>query len=201
MKYNLICSEDQSEVKVPNLPFVVVLPNREAYETDCIMGLMCLIVDRRYQDNEDSNDGWIFRVLFARKVAMQMILQQKNVVVYDDNKGIIKNNYAVTVNDPDYEEDEEGDEIPGEPFKLNVTNEKKFLKGLMELNIITVLEREDSKQFKENGVVCSQCSHCIDGKCEAYCGYSTDGNCYSATKYDIGEKARLEYIDVNSQEY
>lgn len=201
MKYNLICSEDQSEVKVPSLPLVVVLPNREAYETDCIMGLMCLIVDRRYQDNEDLNDGWIFRVLFARKVAMQMILQQKNVVVYDDNKGVIPNNYAVTVNDPDYEEDDDGDEIPGEPFKLNVTNEKKFLKGLMELKIITVLEREDSKKFKESGVLCSQCSHCLDGKCEAYCGYSNAGSCDSATRYNVGEKVGLDYIDVNSQEY
>ena len=199
MKYNLICSEDRSEIQVPKLPFIVVLSNGEAYETDCITGLMCLVVDRRYQDNEDLNDGWIFRVLFARKVAMQMILQQKNVVVYDDSKGVIPNNYAVTVNDPDY--DDEDDEILGEPFELNVTNEKKFLKGLMELKIITVLEREDSKQFKENGVLCSQCSLCLEGACEAYCGYSIDGNCDSATRYNVLEKAGLEYIDVKSNEY
>ena len=73
----------------------------------------------------------------------------------------------------------------------------------MELGIITVMERSDSKQFKEKGLLCTECSFCSGERCTAYGGFTdnTSGDCDSATKYDVGEKAGSVYVDVISQEY
>lgn len=190
-----ICSEDRENVEIPKLPFIVVV-NGVAYETDCVLGIMCIVVDNKYQDNEDINDGWLFRVQYGRKVAMEMLLRGLDVVVYDDDKGIIKNNYAANENDEDYE-----DESPENAYKLNITTEKQFLKCLADLGIITIMEREDSKVFRDINIL-EKCSFNNNEKCIAFGGICDckDQICESHTKYDINEKIGLEYINILAEE-
>lgn len=194
INYKLICDEEQIEIKKPTLSLMVIKSNGEVYESDSIRGVMCAVVGREYEDNEDETDDWNFRVMYARKMAMSSLRDNINVVVHDIEKGIIKNNYAAALDDEDYIDDiqEYAEEI-----NVEVGNEKDFLKSLAKLGAILIYEREDSHQFLEDNIQCQECSHGKIGVCAVYkfkIEAKDNRECSSGTKCNIDEcKVGVDY--------
>ncbi|MFT8349215.1 hypothetical protein [Clostridium saccharoperbutylacetonicum] len=191
INYRLISDENGRETKKAKLPLMIIKPNMEIYESDSIRGLMCALVGSEYEDNEDKIDDWNARVTFARKVAMAAIKDDLKVVVHDNEKGKIENNYAAHQDDEDYEVDI-NDENKEEKY-IEVSNEKEFLKSLIKLGTIVIYERIDSKQFEEN-VTCRECSHGKTGICNVYkTKIENNEKCDSGTRFVIGESKGIEY--------
>lgn len=186
LNYRFICDKGQLEVKKPMLPLVVIKPDFEVYESDSIRGLMCALIGSDYEDNEDEIDDWNSRIIYARKIAMASLKDGIEVIVYDKEKGIIKNNYAAASDDEDYEDDEKYNE----EMKIEVSNEKEFLKSLIKLGAIVIYQRIDSNQFEEGNVDCQQCSYAENGVCNIYkfkIADSKDIICNSGTMCNINE--------------
>ncbi|MBO3304610.1 hypothetical protein JJB75_16135, partial [Clostridium perfringens] len=80
-----------------------------------------------YAETDDRNMQLLFRIDFARALSMYSIMNGINVEVYNNGKKI-RDNYAVSEDDPDYEKDYE---IPD--VILDVFDEFTLFKGLNEL--------------------------------------------------------------------
>lgn len=145
--------------QIPELPFVIIRSDGVVGEADSIRGVISIIIPE-YMDAEDSVDDWNLRVKYARKQAMFALRENKNIVVYDKEKGIINNNYAAAEDDDDYFIDEEVNE------KIYVNSEKDFLRSLARLGIIKFLQWDDI-DFSDL-VNCDKCAHYKDGICNVY---------------------------------
>lgn len=193
INYRKICDKERLDVKVPVLPLTVAI-NNEVYESDSIRGLMCSVLGSQYEDNEDEKDDWNSRLIYARKIAMQMIQYNMDITIVDKNIGIIPNNYAAAFDDEDYMSDEDN----YEKKEIEISTEKEFLKSLLKLNLITIYERNGSNQFLESDVSCKECSHGVSGICKVY-NSKVDKieGCDSGTKYNVDKGDRdSEYILV-----
>ncbi|MBO3409072.1 hypothetical protein, partial [Clostridium perfringens] len=82
---------------------------------------------RDYIETDDRNMQLLFRIDFARALSMYSIMNGINVEVYNNGKKV-RDNYAVSEDDPDYEKDYE---IPD--VILDVFDEFTLFKGLNEL--------------------------------------------------------------------
>lgn len=188
--YRIICDLDNSGAIVPKMPLILAMKGKVG-EAKSIRGLICLLI-HEYIDAEDSIDDWNLRVKYARREAMNVLINNIDVVVYDRNKGVINNNYAAAKDDPDYEIDE------NKAIKIYVDSEKDFLMSLVKLGSIKIFEREDSFQLKQsNKVSCNKCSHRNGCICSIY-KKKIDKNieCESGTESSIEEYTGGRYIEI-----
>ncbi|MTI67828.1 MAG: hypothetical protein FH753_14680 [Firmicutes bacterium] len=136
------------DTKDPTLPLVVVLRDGKVGGTDSIKGAVSLIVGKDYLKSKDETANWYKRLFVARKESMAAIGRGIYAEVYDKRKGVIRNNYAVKPNDPDYEMEEDA----GESEKIRIENGKSFLLSLANIKAIALLEREDSFQLRPHKI-------------------------------------------------
>ena len=184
MSVNRIIYRKDTEEYVPSLPFVVIKNDGIVGEADSVRGIINILIPG-YCDAEDRVDDWNLRVRYARKQAMFALESDFNVVVYDRSKGIINNNYAAAHDDDDYEVPEDSESI-----KIFVDSEIDFIRSLISLNIIMLLEREDIEVFSQNlKISCDKCAHNNANLCNVY--YSSidevKDNCECGLN-DINEK-------------
>ncbi|MBO3307927.1 hypothetical protein JJB76_16080 [Clostridium perfringens] len=95
-----------------------------------------------YAETDDRNMQLLFRIDFARALSMYSIMNGINVEVYNNGKKI-RDNYAVSEDDPDYEKDYE---IPD--VILDVFDEFTLFKGLNELKYAKIYYRSDDGEYK-----------------------------------------------------
>lgn len=111
------------------------------YEADNEQDIMARII-KDYIETDDRNMQLLFRIDFARALAMYSIMLNKNVDI-QNNGNEIKENYAVEADDPDYEKDyDEADVI------LDVKDEFTLFKGINELEYAKVYYRDKNGQYK-----------------------------------------------------
>lgn len=191
MEVKKLCDEDFQVTGIATLPLILLIDGGTIWEADSIRGLMQGLIDE-YADAEDEIDDWLLRVKFARKIAMANVEIGEKVIVYDNVKGIIKNNYASIEDDDDYKEEFNINDA----IKIDVSSDKEFLKSLVRLRAISILEREDSKYFSSDIVECNKCSHKVGDKCPIYkcsinslvvCENGTDGKIkrYKGGRYSL----------------
>lgn len=180
--YREICNLETSETSRARLPLVLLKGNGEVWEADSIRGLVsCLIKD--YCDAEDKKDDWHLRVRYARKVAMQALGNDKEIIIFDKNQGIvIEDNYAAIKDDNDYEKSQDI------KYKIEVSTEKEFLKSLVSIGVISILERVDCKQLTKENEKCVRCVH-NKKECTVYKMKITNNEkeCESGTRGNIEE--------------
>ncbi|WP_027633452.1 hypothetical protein [Clostridium hydrogeniformans] len=185
----------QGEVKIAKLPLLIGFDGMVG-ESDSIRGLLNILI-KEYSDAEDENDDWHLRVKLARSECMKALAYGIDAVVYDEEFGIIKNNYAADISDSDYEVDNEVDNI----LKIYINDEKKFLLSLIELGVIKILERDDSFYFKsDNKVLCEECNHRLNNVCGIYKSKILDmnGYCASGTNSNLNEREDGKYHEVQA---
>lgn len=171
-------------------PLLVVLGN-EVWETNSIRGIMCILIPE-YLDSEDIIDDWVLRVKYARRVAMISIADNKNIDVYDSEKGLIKNNFSAADDDEDYSEVNDLDD----KMIIDVTNEVVFLKSLIKIKFINILQRKDSTYFSDEKIECIKCSHRASGICDVYKTEDINDDCDSATSGNIKKYENGSYFNV-----
>ena len=111
------------------------------YEADNEQDIMARII-KDYIETDDRNMQLLFRIDFARALAMYSIMLNKNVDI-QNNGNEIKENYAAEEDDPDYEKDyDEPDVI------LDVQDELTLFKGINELEYAKVYYRDKNGQYK-----------------------------------------------------
>ncbi|WWU66705.1 hypothetical protein QJR26_17885 (plasmid) [Clostridium baratii] len=111
------------------------------YEADNEQDIMARII-KDYIETDDRNMQLLFRIDFARALAMYSIMLNKNVDI-QNNGNEIKENYAAEDDDPDYEKDyDEPDVI------LDVQNEFTLFKGINELEYAKVYYKDKNGQYK-----------------------------------------------------
>lgn len=97
---------------------------------------------RDYAETDDRNMQLLFRVDFARALSMYSIMNGLNVEVQNNGK-LIRDNYAVDEDDPDYEKDYD---IPD--VVLDVFDEFTLFKGLNELKYAKIYYKSDDGTYK-----------------------------------------------------
>ena len=97
---------------------------------------------RDYAETDDRNMQLLFRIDFARALSMYSIMNGLNVEVQNKGK-LIRDNYAVDEDDPDYEKDYY---IPD--VILDVFDEFTLFKGLNELNYAKIYYKDDEGKYK-----------------------------------------------------
>ncbi|EDT72323.1 conserved hypothetical protein [Clostridium perfringens D str. JGS1721] len=97
---------------------------------------------RDYIETDDRNMQLLFRIDFARSLSMYSIMNGLNVEVQNNGK-LIRDNYAVDEDDPDYEKDYD---IPD--VVLDVLDEFTLFKGLNELNYAKIYYKSDDGTYK-----------------------------------------------------
>ncbi|MDZ4994551.1 hypothetical protein GNF80_16535 [Clostridium perfringens] len=97
---------------------------------------------RDYAETDDRNMQLLFRIDFARALSMYSIMNGLNVEVHNNGK-LIRDNYAVDEDDPDYEKDYD---IPD--VVLDVFDEFTLFKGLNELNYAKIYYKSDDGTYK-----------------------------------------------------
>ena len=97
---------------------------------------------RDYIETDDRNMQLLFRIDFARALSMYSIMNGINVEVYNNGKKV-RDNYAVSEDDPDYEKDYE---IPD--VILDVFDEFTLFKGLNELKYAKIYYKSDDGEYK-----------------------------------------------------
>lgn len=111
------------------------------YEADNEQDIMARII-KDYIETDDRNAQLLFRMDFARALAMYSIMLNKNVDIQNNGKEI-KENYAAEDDDPDYEKDyNEPDVI------LDVKDEFTLFKGINELEYAKVYYRDKNGKYK-----------------------------------------------------
>lgn len=111
------------------------------YEADNEQDIMARII-KDYIETDDRNMQLLFRIDFARALAMYSIMLNKNVDIQNNGKEI-KENYAAEDDDPDYEKDyNEPDVI------LDVKDEFTLFKGINELEYAKVYYRDKNGKYK-----------------------------------------------------
>lgn len=178
------------EGSIPRLPFIIIREDGTVGEADSIRGIISIIIPE-YLDAEDSLDDWNLRVRYARKQSMFVLGRGINVLVYDNEKGIINNNYAAAEDDEDYEI--QSDIVNFEIIYVNT--ERDFIKSLAKLGIITLLERNDVNILSNNiKIKCNKCAHCEDDICKVYDANidKINSNCESGIE-NVEERAGESY--------
>ena len=138
---NRILFEPGMEVsKIPVMPLIIATDDIVA-EAMNLRGAASVVIGNHYNDSPDENMDWNLRVKAARKICMNLLSNNIEAIVFDSRIGVVKDNYAAKDNDEDYNIDNEN------PEKIIVDNDKLFLLSLVKLNIIRLLEREDSFFF------------------------------------------------------
>ena len=97
---------------------------------------------RDYIETDDRNMQLLFRIDFARALSMYSIMNGINVEVYNNGKKV-RDNYAVSEDDPDYEKDYE---IPD--VILDVFDEFTLFKCLNELKYAKIYYKSDDGEYK-----------------------------------------------------
>lgn len=97
---------------------------------------------RDYIETDDRNMQLLFRIDFARALSMYSIMKGLNVEVYNNGKKV-RDNYAVSEDDPDYEKDYEVPDVI-----LDVFDEFTLFKGLNELNYAKIYYKSDDRKYK-----------------------------------------------------
>ncbi|WP_283685033.1 hypothetical protein [Clostridium perfringens] len=97
---------------------------------------------RDYAETDDRNMQLLFRIDFARALSMYSIMNGLNVEVQNNGK-LIRDNYAVDEDDPDYEKDYD---IPD--VVLDVFDEFTLFKGLNELKYAQIYYKSDDGTYK-----------------------------------------------------
>ncbi|BDU83874.1 hypothetical protein [Clostridium perfringens] len=97
---------------------------------------------RDYAETDDRNMQLLFRIDFARALSMYSIMNGLNVEVQNNGK-LIRDNYAIDEDDPDYEKDYD---IPD--VVLDVFDEFTLFKGLNELNYAKIYYKDDEGKYK-----------------------------------------------------
>ena len=97
---------------------------------------------RDYIETDDRNMQLLFRIDFVRALSMYSIMNGINVEVYNNGKKV-RDNYAVSEDDPDYEKDYE---IPD--VILDVFDEFTLFKGLNELKYAKIYYKSDDGEYK-----------------------------------------------------
>lgn len=190
-KYRVINDLDRGIESKARLPLLMV-KGGIVYEADSIRGLIC-VLSSDYIDAEDCIDDWHVRVLIARRESMHLIASNINAIVYDSKIGIVKNNYAAAEDDHDYYNDFENDQI----FKIQVDNEKEFIKSLIKIGSLKVFQREDCDILGEEKISCNRCSYNMSGICSLYkseVDKKFTWNC--GTEGNINEYEGGSYIEV-----
>lgn len=96
---------------------------------------------RDYIETDDRNMQLLFRIDFARALSMYSIMKGLNVEVYNNGKKV-RDNYAVSEDDPDYEKDYEVPDVI-----LDVFDEFTLFKGLNELNYAKIYYKSDDRKY------------------------------------------------------
>ncbi|EGT0000688.1 hypothetical protein I9Y31_003006 [Clostridium perfringens] len=97
---------------------------------------------RDYAETDDRNMQLLFRIDFARALSMYSIMNGLNVEVQNNGK-LIRDNYAVDEDDPDYEKDYD---IPD--VILDVFDEFTLFKGLNELKYAKIYYKDTDGKYK-----------------------------------------------------
>lgn len=97
---------------------------------------------RDYIETDDRNMQLLFRIDFARALSMYSTMNGINVEVYNNGKKV-RDNYAVSEDDPDYEKYYE---IPD--VILDVFDEFTLFKGLNELKYAKIYYKSDDGEYK-----------------------------------------------------
>ena len=97
---------------------------------------------RDYAETDDRNMQLLFRIDFARALSMYSIMNGLNVEVHNNGK-LIRDNYAVSEDDTDYEKDYD---IPD--VVLDVFDEFTLFKGLNELKYAKIYYKSDDGTYK-----------------------------------------------------
>ena len=97
---------------------------------------------RDYAETDDRNMQLLFRIDFARALSMYSIMNGLNVEVHNNGK-LIRDNYAVSENDPDYEKDYDNPDVV-----LDVFDEFTLFKGLNELNYAKIYYKSEDGTYK-----------------------------------------------------
>lgn len=99
-----------------------------------------LIID--YSETDDRNMQLLFIINFARALSMYSIMNGLNVEVQNNGK-LIRDNYAVDEDNPNYEKDYD---IPA--VVLNVFDEFTLFKGLNKLEYAQIYYKSDDGIYK-----------------------------------------------------
>ncbi|MCJ8343742.1 MAG: hypothetical protein MJH09_13000 [Cetobacterium sp.] len=97
---------------------------------------------RDYAETDDRNMQLLFRIDFARALSMYSIMNGLNVEVQNKGK-LIRDNYAVDEDDPDYEKDYYIQDVILDGF-----DEFTLFKGLNELNYAKIYYKDDEGKYK-----------------------------------------------------
>lgn len=111
------------------------------YEADNEQDIMARII-KDYIETDDRNMQLLFRIDFARALAMYSIMLNKNVDIQNNGKEI-KENYAAEEDDPDYEKDYDVPDVI-----LDVKDEFTLFTGINELEYAKVYYRDKNGQYK-----------------------------------------------------
>ncbi|MDU7068859.1 MAG: hypothetical protein E6343_12930 [Clostridium perfringens] len=123
-----------------NRKYVLVFENL-VFEADNEQDITSRLI-RDYIETDDRNMQLLFRIDFASALSMYSIMKGLNVEVQNNGK-LIRDNYAVDEDDPDYEKDYD---IPD--VVLDVFDEFTLFKGLNELNYAQIYYKSDDGTYK-----------------------------------------------------
>lgn len=123
-----------------NRKYVLVFENL-VFEADNEQDITSRLI-RDYIETDDRNMQLLFRIDFASALSMYSIMKGLNVEVQNNGK-LIRDNYAVDEDDPDYEKDYD---IPD--VVLDVFDEFTLFKGLNELNYAKIYYKSDDGTYK-----------------------------------------------------
>lgn len=171
-------SDNKIEAIVPTMPLLIIKDNGNIWEANSIRGAVSTVIGKNYLECKNSSEEWYQRLLSARKECMKSIHKNLLAEIYDKRKGLIRNNYAVPSDDPDYIVDSNKE---SKFIRFRIDNDRLFLLSLMKIDSIVILEREDSFQLRphpkwqklENGESFQSCFTCIhnlgeNNKCPVY---------------------------------
>ena len=97
---------------------------------------------RDYAETDDRNMQLLFRIDFARALSMYSIMNGLNVEVQNNGK-LIRDNYAVSEDDSDYEKDYDNPDVV-----LDVFDEFTLFKGLNELNYAKIYYKDNDGKYR-----------------------------------------------------
>ncbi|MGM8299412.1 hypothetical protein [Clostridium perfringens] len=104
------------------------------FESDYEQDITSILI-KDYIETDDRNIQLLFRIDFARSLIIYSIMNGLNVEVYNNGK-LVRNNYAASEDDTDYEKSYE---IPD--IILDVFDEVTLFKGLNELNYAKIYHK------------------------------------------------------------
>jgi hypothetical protein len=133
---------DNENAQSPVMPLLIMLPDNTIFESDSITGLVGSILGNDYI-NTNENNKCLMRIKLARRESISALQYGLNTIITNGKK-IIKNNYAASDEDEDYEytNDEKNESIV-----IRIDNEKDFILSLIKIETIRVFEKVNSNIF------------------------------------------------------